>query len=278
MTMNTAPAILRACPRCGRPQPEQLLVGGLCPACVARGVHGDLLTPGAEDEGRLEEKEPVSIQVQGYEILDLVGGGAMGEVYRAVLNANGREVALKMLAGRLTRDPEVVARFAQAVKVQARLDHPNIVQVMDLDEMANGRHVLITEYVSGCDLQRLLRAERLETERAVDIFLKVCAGVADAHKHGVMHRDIKPANVIVGKEGVVKVAVRPEAWHIGPPGTGLGARLAKLAYLGSNYEYTFDTELGPIFVVSADLGRVLDIGSDVGLGLADHGVSVVQVS
>ena len=78
--------------------------------------------------------------------------------------------------------------------------------------------------------------------------------------------------------GAVKVAVRPEAWNIGPPGTGLGARLAKMAYLGSNYEYTFETELGPIFVVSADLGRVLDVGSDVGLGLADHGVSVVQVS
>ena len=78
--------------------------------------------------------------------------------------------------------------------------------------------------------------------------------------------------------GAVKVAVRPEAWNIGPPGTGLGARLAKMAYLGSNYVYTFETELGPIFVVSADLGRVLDVGSDVGLGLADHGVSVVQVS
>jgi iron(III) transport system ATP-binding protein len=79
-------------------------------------------------------------------------------------------------------------------------------------------------------------------------------------------------------EGAVKVAVRPEAWHIGPPGTGLGARLSKLAYLGSNYEYTFETELGAIFVVSGDLGRVLDIGSDVGLQLADHGVSVVRVS
>ncbi|MBI2770255.1 MAG: ABC transporter ATP-binding protein [Burkholderiales bacterium] len=78
-------------------------------------------------------------------------------------------------------------------------------------------------------------------------------------------------------EGGVKVAVRPEAWHIGPPGAGLGARLAKSSYLGSNYEYTFETELGPIFVVSADLGNVLGVGSDVGLSLADHGVSVVQV-
>ncbi|MBC7470984.1 MAG: ABC transporter ATP-binding protein [Ramlibacter sp.] len=79
-------------------------------------------------------------------------------------------------------------------------------------------------------------------------------------------------------EGAVKVAVRPEAWHIGPPGAGLAARLAKAAYLGSNYEYSFETELGPIFVVSPDLGNVLGVGADVGLRLADHGVSVVQVS
>ena len=74
------------------------------------------------------------------------------------------------------------------------------------------------------------------------------------------------------------MAVRPEAWHVGPPGHGLQGRLAKTAYLGSNYEYTFETELGAIFVVSADVGRVLNLGTDVGLGLADHGVSVVQVS
>jgi iron(III) transport system ATP-binding protein len=79
-------------------------------------------------------------------------------------------------------------------------------------------------------------------------------------------------------QGAVKVAVRPEAWHIGAPGSGLAARLAKLAYLGSNYEYSFETELGPIFVVSPDLGNVLTVGADVGLRLADHGVSVVQVS
>ncbi len=77
-------------------------------------------------------------------------------------------------------------------------------------------------------------------------------------------------------DGPVKVAVRPEAWQVGAAGDGLAARLAKRAYLGSNYEYTFDTELGPIFVVSSDLGRVLHPGSDVGLRLGDHGVSVVR--
>jgi iron(III) transport system ATP-binding protein len=76
--------------------------------------------------------------------------------------------------------------------------------------------------------------------------------------------------------GAVKVAVRPEAWQVGPAGQGLQARLAKRSYLGSVYEYTFDTELGPVFVVSPDLQRVLGVGSEVGLQLAEHGVSVVN--
>ncbi len=78
--------------------------------------------------------------------------------------------------------------------------------------------------------------------------------------------------------GAVKVAVRPEAWHVGPPGHGLNGRLAKFSYLGSVYEYTFETELGPVFVLSSDLGRMLSLGSDVGLQLAGHGVSVVQAA
>jgi iron(III) transport system ATP-binding protein len=78
--------------------------------------------------------------------------------------------------------------------------------------------------------------------------------------------------------GAVKVAVRPEAWHIGSAGAGLAARLSKMSYLGSFFEYTFDTELGPIFVVSADLTQVLSVGANVSLSLANHGVSVVAGS
>jgi iron(III) transport system ATP-binding protein len=76
-------------------------------------------------------------------------------------------------------------------------------------------------------------------------------------------------------EGAVKVAVRPEAWVVGPPGSGLSARLAKAAYLGGSYEYTFHTELGPVFVVSNDVAQGLPLECDVGLSLADHGVCVV---
>ncbi len=76
--------------------------------------------------------------------------------------------------------------------------------------------------------------------------------------------------------GAVKVAVRPEAWHIGEPGQGLAGTLRKRSYLGSLFEYTFDTALGSVFVVSPDLTHVLDVGREVGLSLGEHGVSVVK--
>jgi iron(III) transport system ATP-binding protein len=75
--------------------------------------------------------------------------------------------------------------------------------------------------------------------------------------------------------GAVKIAVRPEAWLVGPAGSGLPARLAKSAYLGNSYEYTFETQLGQVFVLSSDLDQALRPGADVGLSLAQHGVSVV---
>ena len=87
---------------------------------------------------------------------------------------------------------------------------------------------------------------------------------------------LKPQRPVAA--GPVKVAVRPEAWLIHRGGSGLQARLTKLAYLGSIHEYTFETTLGSIFVVSPDLTNVLQLGAEVGLSLADHGVSVVQVN
>lgn len=180
-----------------------MLVGGLCPQCVARSVQVDFL---ASAEADLEDKEPLSVNVQGYEIQELIGGGGMGEVYHAIMTARGREVAMKVVAGRLTRDPETVARFEAEVAALSQLNHPNVMRVLDHGEMANGRHFLVMEYVDGCDLRRLLRAQRLETDRAFDIFLKVCAGVIHAHEHGLVHRDIKPANILIGLDGTVKVA------------------------------------------------------------------------
>lgn len=201
--MSETASSMISCPSCGMPQPERMLVGGLCPQCVARSVQVDLL---ASSSAEIEDKEPLSLNVQGYEILELIGGGGMGEVYRAIMVARGKEVAMKVVAGRLTRDPETTARFEAEVGALSQLDHPNVVRVIDHGEMPNGRHFLVMEYVDGCDLRRLLRAQRIEPERAIDIFLKVCDGVQHAHECGLVHRDIKPANILIGLDGTVKVA------------------------------------------------------------------------
>lgn len=192
-----------ACPRCGKLLAAKLMVGGICPACVAKTMQRDFFS---HMDAEIEEKEPLSLNVQGYEIQELVGGGGMGEVYRAILTARGKVVAMKVVSGRLTRDPEVTARFEAEVAALSHLSHPNVVRVLDHGETANGRHFLVMEYVDGCDLRRLLRAQRLDMERALDIFLKVCAGVRHAHERGLVHRDIKPANILIGADGTVKVA------------------------------------------------------------------------
>jgi serine/threonine protein kinase len=191
------------CPRCGKSQAAKLMVGGLCTSCVAQTIKRDFFS---NFEGGIEEKEPLSLSVQGYEIQELIGGGGMGEVYRAILTARGRIVAMKVVSGRLTRDPEVTARFEAEVAALSQLSHPNVVRVLDHGETVNGRHFLVMEYVDGCDLRRLLRAQRLDMERALDIFLKVCEGVSHAHQRGLIHRDIKPANILIGADGTVKVA------------------------------------------------------------------------
>lgn len=192
-----------ACPSCGSAQEENLLVNGLCPTCVARSMKSGLMSLLAEPAA---EKGAVSLEIDGYEALELIGGGGMGEVYRAKRLHDGQIVAIKVVAGRLTRDPEVTARFENEVSAMAQLSHENVVHVLDQGETTDGRHYLVSEYIDGCDLRRLLKAQRLEPTRAFEIFAKVCAGIIHAHERGIIHRDIKPANILVGSDGTVKIA------------------------------------------------------------------------
>jgi len=192
-----------ACPSCGSAREENLLVNGLCPSCVARSMKSGLL--GLLDEPAAE-KEAVALEIDGYEVHELIGGGGMGEVYRAKRLHDGQIVAIKVVAGRLTRDPEVTARFENEVSAMSQLSHEHVVRVLDQGVTADGRHYLISEFIDGCDLRRLLKAQRLEPAKAFEIFNKVCTGIAHAHERGIVHRDIKPANILVGSDGTVKIA------------------------------------------------------------------------
>ena len=140
-----------------------------------------------------------------YEILDKLGEGAMGVVYRARDASLGRVVALKMLSADLGAEEELHQRFQREAEAIGRLSHPNIVTVYDVGE-ASGQLYMAMELLEGEDLRSLIekRAAIALADR-VRILIQICGGLAYAHSRGVVHRDIKPANILVGSDGRVKI-------------------------------------------------------------------------
>jgi serine/threonine protein kinase len=140
-----------------------------------------------------------------YEILDKLGEGAMGVVYRAKDSAIGRVVALKMLSAEVGGEDELHARFRREAEAIGRLSHPNIVTVYDLGE-ADGQLYMAMELLEGDDLRSLIE-RRVDVPLAdrVRILIQICAAIAYAHSRGVVHRDIKPANIVVTSAARVKI-------------------------------------------------------------------------
>src|SRR5438093_6197157 len=136
-----------------------------------------------------------------YEILDKLGEGAMGVVYRARDGSLGRVVALKMLAADLGAEEELHQRFQREAEAIGRLSHPNIVTVYDVGE-ASGQLYMAMELLEGEDLRSLIekRAAIALADR-VRILIQICTGLAYAHSRGVVHRDIKPATSWSGPTG-----------------------------------------------------------------------------
>jgi serine/threonine protein kinase len=140
-----------------------------------------------------------------YEILDKLGEGAMGVVYRARDASLGRVVALKMLSADLGAEEELHQRFQREAEAIGRLSHPNIVTVYDVGE-SSGQLYMAMELLEGDDLRSLIekRAAIALADR-VRILIQICTGLAYAHSRGVVHRDIKPANILIGSDGRAKI-------------------------------------------------------------------------
>ncbi len=140
-----------------------------------------------------------------YVVLDKLGQGGMGTVYKAHHRRMDRVVALKLLPRSAKRSPDLVKRFQQEVRAAAKLSHPNIVTSHDADE-ERGSYFLVMEYVEGRDLAKLVAADGVLTiEKAVDCIAQVARGLEYAHMQGVIHRDIKPSNLLLDKRGIVKI-------------------------------------------------------------------------
>ena len=139
------------------------------------------------------------------EILECLGRGGMGVVYKARQKSLNRLVALKLLAPERADDPKFAGRFEKEAHALAALNHPNIIGVYDFGQ-AGGCYFLLMEFVDGMNLRQLLQSKRLTPKEALSIVPPVCDALQCAHDHGIVHRDIKPENLLIDKAGTVKIA------------------------------------------------------------------------
>lgn len=195
---------VRLCPKCSK----QLAADspqGLCPSCLMKAAF--TTAPGTGGVGDATPPLPADLAAHfpQLEILELLGQGGMGMVYKARQPQLDRSVALKVLPIRDSGDPAFEERFVREARALAKLNHPNIVAVHDFGQ--TGKYCwFIMEYVDGVNLRQMEQTQRLTPEQAISIVPKVCDALQYAHDEGVVHRDIKPGNILIDKKGRVKIA------------------------------------------------------------------------
>jgi serine/threonine protein kinase len=201
----TTPTSSSNCPQCGTPA-TQGIAGDLCPACLLKQV---ALGTGA-DSNLSEPWTPPAISelttaFPQLEIIELIGRGGMGAVYKARQKSLGRVVAVKILAPQHAANPAFAERFSREAQALAELNHPNIVTVHDFG-LAGQFYFLLMEYVDGVNLRQAMKAGHLTPEQVLIIVPSICEALQFAHDRGIVHRDIKPENLLLDKAGGVKIA------------------------------------------------------------------------
>lgn len=194
-----------SCPKCGAPIAEDA-PQGLCPKCVfAEAATSPVPTSSPAGKTPPPTVEEVAPHFPELEILELIGAGGMGAVYKARQPKLDRLVALKILSHDLAADPAFEERFKREARVLARLNHPNIVTVFDFGT-AGPSCFLLMEYVDGVNLRQAMHAGGFTPADTLAVVQDICAALKFAHEEGILHRDIKPENVLIDSRGRVKIA------------------------------------------------------------------------
>jgi serine/threonine-protein kinase len=165
--------------------------------------------------------------ISHYKILEKLGGGGMGVVYKAEDTKLKRTVALKFLPPDLTRDDEAKERFVHEAQAASALDHPNICTIHEIGETEDGQLFICMAYYEGETLKKKVTSNQLSVTSAIDISVQIAQGLTKAHEKGIVHRDIKPANLFVTNDGILKIldfglAKLAGVTKLTKPGTTLG--------------------------------------------------------
>ena len=192
------------CPDCGAVMPARA-PEGLCPKCLLLSVVATTDSGTGQARPTPPTVGAVAAAFPQFEILEFIGQGGMGCVFKARQPQLNRFVALKVLPKALARDSAFASRFVREAQALAALNHPNIVTVHDFGQ-SGGFFYLLMEFLDGVNLRQALRAGGFTPEQALVIVPPICDALQFAHERGIVHRDIKPENLMLDKGGRVKIA------------------------------------------------------------------------
>jgi serine/threonine-protein kinase len=175
-------------------------------ALLARLVECGVLTKGQARRALQKLSSLVGEEIPGYEMMEKLGQGAMGTVYKARQLSMNRLVAVKTLHPRYAANPELLKRLTREAHIAAKLSHNNIVQAIDVGR-AGHLHYFVMEYVPGTTIKEELEEGKVYKEKeAVEIALQIAQALQHAHRRGLIHRDVKPGNIILTLDGIAKLA------------------------------------------------------------------------